>query len=471
MQQEPPCPVDARFRPRHLYFTVFLWISVTGGRFLAPFLEHEGNLSGTAIGALLAVQQAVGVPAASMAGAWADRVERQYPGRGRATVLASGIALGSLLFLLHALSRCGVQHSFFASFAWYFGLRVLYAVAVSMVFPVMDGMCLDFLNRVSTKDDFGKERLYGAISWAIAHLTMAPLLDKYGFVILYPMGALAAVTTVFTIYLYSQDCVHVQRQLRKRHSEVIIESEEEDPLDATVTEKEEERIPTVTLFRLLIATSYGIAFLLAVFTLASGQAVVDSLSFLFFEFLGSSYSIMGFTVVLTVAFEIPIFHIAPRLLQRFGAASLLQTAAACYIVRVIGYTLLPTGHIAYVFLLEPLHGVTYACSTMATVDFVSQLMPAGYEASGQGFVYQIGGAGSVVGLLLGGWAEDTLGPRIMYRVAACVVLVGCAAFGCTMARGGDYGRHHIVLSHDVELTEQSAEESSDEEANDVALCP
>ena len=30
-------------RPRWLYCAMFAWFAVTGGRFLAPFLEHEGK--------------------------------------------------------------------------------------------------------------------------------------------------------------------------------------------------------------------------------------------------------------------------------------------------------------------------------------------------------------------------------------------------------------------------------------------
>ena len=52
----------------------------------------------------------------------------------------------------------------------------------------------------------------------------------------------------------------------------------------------------------------------------------------------------------------------------------------------------------------------------------------GYEATGQSFMYVARGLGSCLGLWLGGRAMDTIGPRIMYRVSACVALVGCSAF-------------------------------------------
>jgi MFS family permease len=158
-----------------------------------------------------------------------------------------------------------------------------------------------------------------------------------------------------------------------------------------------------------------------------------------------------------VLFEIPIFHIAPELLRRFGAGTLQQIASVAYVIRVVGYTLIPQGHIAYVLLLEPLHGVTYACSKTSSVDFAAQLMPPGYEASGQGLLSLFQGLGSVVGLFLGGLMEDTFGPRIMYRSFAGVVLVGSVVFGVASLRRPpeDTAQHVIVPQTDDEHGELS----------------
>ena len=149
----------------------------------------------------------------------------------------------------------------------------------------------------------------------------------------------------------------------------------------------------------MFGSLYGCAFVLALVTLAQGQAgayvtvvvgldlscqrcagssslflslrfcllslVVDNLVFIFFEYLGSSYTVMGLTVLLTVSFEIPIFRLAPRLLERLGSGKLLLVASTCYIVRAVGYSCIPKGHILYVLVLEPLHGITYACSQVS----------------------------------------------------------------------------------------------------------
>lgn len=483
-------------RPRVLYGAVFVWIAVTGGRFLAPFLEHECGLTGAQIGAALAVQQLVGLPGNSCAGSAADRLEGRYPGYGRAGTVATGIVLGTIVFVLHGVSRMMMipptpisseATPFFGDFSWFLILRILYALAVSLVFPVLDGMCLQHLGS-EKQQEYGKERLWGAITWAIANVLLAPALDHYGFVVTYPVAILSGIAVLMTLYMYTtainnnNSFYHrassgggiLYRNIQKRNSDLELTStaanfEEQNDDDERIYNEKSNReenaddgndqgvsisqnkhqviaaysgsgssFPTKELLRRLLFGSspwyFGCSFLLAVVLLASGQVIVDSLIFLFFEDLGSSYTTMGWTVVLTVVFEIPVFSVADQLLERYGSTKLLLTAMACYIVRVLGYTFIPTGHVMYALILEPMHGVTYACSQTAVVDFVAKCMPRGYEATGQGLVYLVRGLGSVFGLLLGGWAGEAMGPRLLYRSAAAVVLTGSLILGFASLR-------------------------------------
>jgi hypothetical protein len=184
---------------------------------------------------------------------------------------------------------------------------------------------------------------------------------------------------------------------------------------------------------------FGNVFILAIIVLSFGRVIVESLIFLYFEELGSSFFMMGCTVVLTVVFEIPVFAISARLLEYFGTSHLLRIAMICYIVRVIGYSFIPHGHVQYAFLLEPLHGVTYACSQTAVVDFVHQRTPRGYEATGQSFVYIFRGLGSVLGLIIGGYMTDVIGARMVYRIAALIVSVGCLSLSAVSSHDPQQG--------------------------------
>eukprot|EP00546_Thalassionema_frauenfeldii_P007940 CAMPEP_0178932354 /NCGR_PEP_ID=MMETSP0786-20121207/22539_1 /TAXON_ID=186022 /ORGANISM="Thalassionema frauenfeldii, Strain CCMP 1798" /LENGTH=247 /DNA_ID=CAMNT_0020609573 /DNA_START=606 /DNA_END=1346 /DNA_ORIENTATION=- len=163
-------------------------------------------------------------------------------------------------------------------------------------------------------------------------------------------------------------------------------------------------IEALMLLKSMLASYTAFGFVICNFFLAMGMSVVESLIFLFFEQgLGSSNTLCGLTVLVTVVFEIPIFHYAPKLLERYGLEILQQIACLAYVTRVVGYTFVPKNHVALILLFEPLHGVTYACSKTSTVEFAAKFSPKGHEASGQGVLSLITGIGSVLGLSLGGW--------------------------------------------------------------------
>jgi hypothetical protein len=446
--------VRRTLRPRALYSALFVWVSIVSGRFLAVFLEQEANLQESQIGVLLAVSSFTNVISSSVMSSWADVLEQRNPGSGRAQVMKLGVSIGGFIFMLHGLKQIFPDVHFFQSMTWFFLLRVIYSASTSFLFPVLDGICLDFLKKSTTNKDYGRERLYGAISWALANLIMAPCLDSsFGFKSLYPLCVFSSIMLLGMIHIYSlQEDQQSKLLTQSSHGEIVnvMTSEDGDTLTS---------LSMTALLRIIIASWFGFAFVFAMVTLSSGQAIVENLVFLYFEYLGSSYTLMGFTVVLTVAFEIPIFHIAPTLLKRFGSGNLLIIACFSYAIRVIGYTLVPKGRILYVLLLEPLHGVTFACSATAGVDFVSTLMPSRYEASGQGLLQLFVGCGSVLGLISGGLAQEHLGPRLMYRIAAFFVFLGGAIFFMTLNyHGKQYAGSTLILSTEdsLEMTSTSA---------------
>jgi len=108
---------------------------------------------------------------------------------------------------------------------------------------------------------------------------------------------------------------------------------------------------------------------------------------------------------------------------------MLQKAAClAYIIRVVGYTFIPKDHVILVLLLEPLHGVTYGLAKTSSVEFAARLSPSGFESTGQGIISMLQGLGSIIGLSLGGWTEETFSAVVLYRVYALIVTFGLACF-------------------------------------------
>lgn len=79
-------------------------MAITGGRFLAPFLEHESEMTDSNIGLILGIQYAILSVLAPYYGKRADAQERKHPNYGRGSVVGVGIICGSISFLMHGLN-------------------------------------------------------------------------------------------------------------------------------------------------------------------------------------------------------------------------------------------------------------------------------------------------------------------------------------------------------------------------------
>jgi predicted MFS family arabinose efflux permease len=84
-----------------------------------------------------------------------------------------------------------------------------------------------------------------------------------------------------------------------------------------------------------------------------------------------------------------------------------------------------------------LHGVSFACSQIAAVEFIAQIMPNTYEASGQGLLLLVRGLGATSGLFFGGLVEDRIGGRGLYACLSGVVTIGLLIFGIPLAKGNE----------------------------------
>jgi len=452
-------------RPGYLYFTTFAWLVFTGGRFTAPFLQEVAGFDDALIGIAIASQMLIGSLLGSIGAVVSDRLEFKFPNRGRIYCLASGILLGTVAFELHWVVQFmfrGEKNN--SARTLHFLARMLYSISSSIIFPILDGITLSYLKSNvdgdgdgdgggDKKSAYGKERLFGAVSWAICSIIVGPALDSVGFGIFFcaaPFGALLCILS-HARYISDLSSGYVSSSSRdgdgdedKVATEMVeIENSEEqtenevddfgnvDSVQDGLNETKAKSGRSIDLIKSMIGSYTGFGFLLCAFCLNMGTSVVENLIFLFFESLGgtnSPFTICGLSVLVTVLFEIPIFHYSPILLAYFGAEILQIIACLAYVTRVVGYTYVPQDHMALVLFFEPLHGVTYGCSKLSSVEFAAKITPRGYEASGQGILSLLIGIGSVVGLSLGGWIEEVHGPVTLYRSYAGIVGIGLLSF-------------------------------------------
>ena len=511
-------------RPRVLYFAVFSFFSLSGGRFTATFLEHELQFSENyMISAAISLQLLASSLSKPWLGGLADSWEasssneRGGKNNGRLRVISLGLLLSTIAILLHSLGALYLKTISSGEqgdtpenkssdientdnpeqtslplplLAYHLILRIFFSLGTSSVMPALDGLTLVQLEQEGVdKQNYGKERMFGALSWGIAHIIFGFALDYFGtYKILYITTTLAFIGCMVTFQVYAQSiptikytgvCEHVEsersdstndisdkntkitpcnasakikhkQQGRKYKSKTSFEGEEDSFENDTDTDIQE-RLTFIDLLRPLFQKSpiLNITFIFSLFALFIGMSVVESLIFLYFEFLGGTNAMFGVTVVVTVMFELPLFHYAPNVLKSLGTQKMFQLGCLAYIVRVIGYSFIPQSHPYLVLFYEPLHGVTIAFANTASVDFADQCFPSGYESSGQGFISMIRGLGQVIGLCIGGVLEG----RTLYRVLASIVTLGSIILGLgNYLETTKHQQHRLVRKEEEERT-------------------
>lgn len=474
------------FRPRLLFCPLFAWSksdaqdtsyfeldslllkphylsfedAVTGGKFISTFLEYlSPNFTEGVIGITLSIQYIVVALLAGWGGRLADMEEKQssFWGWGRLKVMCWGILIGTLAFVGHGLPNLlkfgitsnsddeSIMFPWHLELGWHVAMRILWAVAFVLTAPAMDGLALAHLDAIdgASQQDFGIERMYGAVWWGGGSLVAGIGIDYFGFDFLYAMAIVLGALVYLAVILYLWG---VGRDTTGSFHEA------EDDFIPETTSNSKETIKTKDLFMMICPSCYGSALILFIFTFAMGLSVVDNLAFLFFNWLGSSNSMDGWTVVFTVILELPLFYLSPTLLKRYGPGKLLLFAGVAYVIRVIGYVLIPEGQMWIILLLETLHGISYACSKTGSVEYIARVTPNGHEASGQGLLFTIRFFGVVVGLFVGGWTQQTFGGRILYLGMAILVSLGMIvlllAELCTKEEEGniDESSHLLVKS-------------------------
>ena len=451
-----PLAHSTGLQPRVLYFAVFIFFSLSGGRFTATFLEHELNFSQNwMISTAMAVQILASSSCSSWLGGLADSLEERGSSNGRLQIMALGLLLSTVATLLHMLGRLWMQPSSLETddayfieddmqnqqyvpmplFAYHLFLRALFAIGTTACSPVLDGLTLARLeDDARDSAEYGKERLYGAVSWGIANVFFGPAIDKWGFGIIYITTTCSFILCIITFYVYAKSNQMLYASIDEVDLEHIPDAQSFLPRanehkTATSSSPDDEGSqqqqmqPKLEVWGSLTKKNglLNLSYVFAMFALYVGMSVVENLIFLYFEMLGGSYSMCGLTVAVTVMFEFPLFHYAPEVLRRLKSPVwMLQAACVAYVIRVLVYSLIPQDHPYWTLVVEPLHGVTIGFALTASVAFAAEWVPKGYEASGQGFLSMVRGLGQFIGLCIGGFLEG----RILYRVLAVIVSVG-----------------------------------------------
>lgn len=183
-----------------------------------------------------------------------------------------------------------------------------------------------------------------------------------------------------------------------------------------------ERVPVrfVEVLKLLGGNQRLMLFLFASTMMGTGYSFIDNFLFLFLGELGGSEALMGFTVVLTVSTEIPLFQMSARLHELLTERQMMTIAMGVWASRVVCYSLLTKAWA--VLLIEPLHGVTFAFMWLPSVHIISRAFPPKLSSSATGVLFTLtSGLGPMIGNLIAGTLYTLIGPCKMFLCAAVVM--------------------------------------------------
>jgi len=360
------------------YFASFCFFA-TNYRYLTLYFEEDG-LGASEIGMLWSVYRIIGTLTTPFVAAFADKTKRAR------TIVQCATAASALPFFALAIPLSDNT------------LKVVPRALALWLFSFVgspQGALRDALAIAACAQDveaWGKARVYGAIGWGMMHMILGPLLDVAGFIVLF------VAFVVFGVLLMLVTSVSVPQSCGKVKKEVSFGA-------------------VLDIFR------RNYLFFINMGAIGGGFSMVEGMLFLLLQELEASKLLCGLAVVVTVVFELPIFHFAKPIMGKLGTRRMILLGQFAWVIRAIFYANMTEAWT--VLLIEPLHGVTFALVWTAATQHVANpaVSGEGLEASAQGLLNVcFMGIGPVIGLSVGGWLFEHLGSHAVYGVFSVVVL-------------------------------------------------
>ena len=343
---------------------------------------------------------------------------------------------------------------------WYtiFG-RVLAMGFMQALSPVADAYALRRLG--GSRSLYGRERAWGSFSWGLSAVLLGALMTVMDLTLAYELFTAACTfATLLALKFSPSDLTEVSatayvKPQKQQHDEQVFviedeedkemqamtaedkqrgiikmdpkvqsaEAEQEEEEDADTTHVKEKPKMGITIF-LRQAELTTLVFLFVMLCLEMGQALTESLEFLFIvEELKSSPLLCGISVAVAVVLEVPLLFASEPLLRRVGILLLMLFGIFVFCVRVTAFTFITSTNPWLILGVEPLAGIYVAFLKMSSVSFMSQAAPKGQEAVAMGTMNVFRCMGQVFGTLIGSSVLQNYGPTVLYRSFGVLVIL------------------------------------------------
>ncbi|XP_071786868.1 major facilitator superfamily domain-containing protein 6-like [Asterias amurensis] len=256
------------------------------------------------------------------------------------------------------------------------------------VFPLLDSSLM--LTLRDRPQDYGKQRLWGAIGWGSFALVSGFTIDAISVnsttanynPAFYLFLGLTTVSVVSAAFMPNPPHKANKKMLKN--------------------------------FCGLLMQSNIITFIFVVFVAGMSFGINGTFLFLFLEELNSPHILMGMTLTVSSLSEVFFLFYAGPIIKKITCIGVAYLTLLCYAVRFLGYSLISNPWLVLPF--ELLHGFTYGVFWAACTTFASANAPSGMTTTLQAVISAFHvGVGKGVGTVLGGIVYQEWGSRTLFR--------------------------------------------------------
>ncbi|XP_077967126.1 major facilitator superfamily domain-containing protein 6-like [Styela clava] len=289
-----------------------------------------------------------------------------------------------------------------STFAILIALTMLMSFFLAPVTPLVDSSAMDTLGIENVKY-FGIQRLWGAVGFGIVGLAVSYFTDVISPVEVYGLEAKNYILAVVSAGLFWGATIVL----------IITSIKITAPKAKAVLRG---------VGKLLIKPQV-LAFIFVV--LVSGFCTGVQYSYLFWymtELNGFKQYILGLSLIVTCASEIPMFWFSGWICQKFGYVSVLALGLIAASIRFFTYTFITDAW--QVLLVEGLHGISFALPNAAICSYAAVIAPKDATAT----LISISqtaywGLGNMLGALLGGILYEAFGGVKMFRIVGAISVI------------------------------------------------
>lgn len=259
---------------------------------------------------------------------------------------------------------------------------------LSPVGPVTDSMTFSFAKQKGRS--YGSIRLWSSAGFAVSSIGIGMLLEKVGLIHL-DLSYYALIILAIIALLFVQDTKLNTAPINKSSLNKLFKNKE------------------FVIF-LAVAALAGIP-----------HRLNDSILGLYLNDLGATKGQIGSAWMFASLSEVPVFAVSVLLFRKYHPIFLITIATILYTLRWVAYGYIKDPTIISV--LQVTQGVTFALFFVASMEYISLIVPDEVKATSQTtFAAVFGGIGGIIGSLVGGMLLDRLSPNLAYFASSLISL-------------------------------------------------